>query len=186
MDLRHHVLMASDWARLGRLLGDARKTRGTSQIDLADQLSVSRATVQKIERGSEPARGVPTPTYRQMARAVGWTEGSVELVLAGGEPVLAEREDHGPPGEPGGELDSALEALSERVKLALLGGQVVDSDVIDLAPDDPDSVAVLILKRGARPGATREEMTADLQKWARLQRAARQIFSDDQSATDVD
>lgn len=175
--------MTRDWARLGKHLTESRRAAGLTQADLASQLNLSRSTIQKVERGAPFVRSLAIHTA--MARAVGWSEESVEQVLAGGDPVLADREAHAPPGQGGGELDTALADLSRRVRMALLGGEVVDGDVIDLAPDDPDSVAVLILKRGAaRPDATREEMRADLQKWARLQRAARKIFSDDGSDTE--
>lgn len=172
--------MGRDWDRLGRTLAVARKAAGLTQGELAANLDLARATIQKVERGHE--YGKITSIHRAIARRVGWTEDSIETVLAGGEPTLAEAGAHAPPtvGQAPA-LDSVLDELSERVRLALLGGRVVDGDVIDLAPDDPDSVAVLILKRGERPNATPEQMRSDLRKWSALQRAAREIFSDDDS-----
>ncbi|MFD9124907.1 helix-turn-helix transcriptional regulator [Kitasatospora sp. NPDC059571] len=170
--------MTHDWPALGRAVAHARKALGMTQQDLASAVGVGRSTVQSLERG-ERAHPKVLHTHLAIARALGWTEGSIEQVLTGGAPTPAgaSRSTHeiGAPTA----AASVLDELSERVRLALIGGKVVDGDVIDLAPDDPDSVAVLILKRGERPDATPEQMREDLRKWAKLQRAAREIFSED-------
>jgi transcriptional regulator with XRE-family HTH domain len=169
--------MTRDWTALGRAITARRKMLGLTQQDLATAVGVGRSTVQSLERG-ERAHPKVLHSHRAIARTLGWTEASIEDVLDGGGPVLLDQPTK-PPSASDGTMEDVLDALSERVKMALLGGRVVDGDVIDLAPDDPDSVAVLILKRGERPNATPEQMRADLRKWAKLQRAAREIFSED-------
>jgi transcriptional regulator with XRE-family HTH domain len=171
--------MERDWARFGQAVKTARATAGDmTQEALAAAAGVGVSTIQTLERGSRHYAKI-TANHRAVARALGWTEDSVERVLAGGDPVAANVPSHP---EPAGRAvatapaDDLLDGLTERVKLALAGGKIMDSDVIDLAPDDPDSVAVLILKRGDRPGATLEETRERLRKWAALQRAAREIF----------
>jgi transcriptional regulator with XRE-family HTH domain len=173
--------MERDWARFGRAVKAARAAGDMTQEELATAAGVGVSTIQTLERGSRHYARV-TANHRAVAQALGWTGDSVERVLAGGEPTVAEA-----PLQPvsmgdaasAAPVDDLLDGLTERARLALQGGTVVDADVIDLAPDDPDSVAVLILKRGDRPATTPEQMRADLKKWAELQRAARRIFSDE-------
>jgi transcriptional regulator with XRE-family HTH domain len=184
MQVGHDVLMEQDWERLGEAIRQRRQAIGMSQIELAEAAGLGRSAVQGVERGRSYAR--PQLSHRSIAQALGWTAESIVAVLAGEEPTLSEAGAAPTPapaaeganqGSP--EVDTLLDDLSEHVKLALLGGQVVAGDVIDLAPDDPDSVAVLILKRGKQPNASPEQMRARLRKWAQLQRAARDIFSDE-------
>lgn len=79
--------MSHDWERFGKALQAAREAKGMAQTELGDAVGVSRSTVQAIERGKSFKK--PTPTVRSLARAVGWTDDSVDTVLDGGEPTLA-------------------------------------------------------------------------------------------------
>ncbi|MFC5883330.1 helix-turn-helix domain-containing protein, partial [Streptomyces virginiae] len=78
--------MDRDWARLGKALQAARKASGVTQEQLADELGVGRSVVQLIERGKQFSK--PSQTQRAFARRVGWADGSIEAVLAGGEPTV--------------------------------------------------------------------------------------------------
>jgi len=168
--------MERQWDRLSRAIASARRGKGMTQDEMAAALEVGRATIQKMESGHVYSK--VQPVHRSAARVLGWSEKSVEQILSGGEPTLVEAGEALPAPGRGSELDEVLNDLSEHVRMALLGGKVVDGDVIDLASDDPDSVAVLILKRGNRPNVTPEQMRDDLRKWSKLQRAAREIFSE--------
>lgn len=181
MEVVHHEHMDRDWARLARTIAGTRKALGITQPELARKAGVGRSSIQKMENEAHVYTKV-LPVHRVIARILGWTEDSIEAILAGGEPVKADTA-----AEPQGVTAAAEapaqgidlpEGLSDRAKMAFFGGKVVDSEVIDLAPDDPDAVALLVLKRGSRQDASPEQLRSDLRKWARLQRAAREIFSD--------
>ncbi|MCG6493380.1 helix-turn-helix transcriptional regulator [Kitasatospora sp. A2-31] len=176
--------MEQDWGRLGRAVREAREAAGLSQVELAELAGLSRSAVQSIERGR--AFGAPQLSHRSVAQVLGWTPDSIALVLAGGEParstpsamayqptvsVATSSETES--------VDGLLDDLTERVRTALLGGTVADADAIGLGDEPDDGEVVLIWKRGQRPDATPEQLRADLKKWARLQRVAREILADD-------
>jgi transcriptional regulator with XRE-family HTH domain len=79
--------MASDWARLGEKLKSSRSARDMEQQQVAAAIGVKRGAVRNIEQGNIAK---VTPTVRAYATLVGWADGSVEQVLAGGDPILAE------------------------------------------------------------------------------------------------
>jgi transcriptional regulator with XRE-family HTH domain len=167
---------------------EARKTAGLSQVELADEAGLSRSAVQSIERGRE--FGAPQLSHRSVAQVLGWTPDSVASVLAGGEPVrsapaagLSQLAGNAAPLPPTEGVDELLDDLTERVRMALLGGTVADADAIGLGDEPDDGEVVLIWKRGERPDVTPEQLRADLKKWARLQRVAREILAADDSST---
>src|SRR5437868_6874544 len=84
--VRHDGPMASDWARLGEKLKTSRIARDMEQQQVAAAIGVKRGAVRNIEQGNIAK---VTPTVRAYATHVGWADGSVEQVLAGGDPVLA-------------------------------------------------------------------------------------------------
>src|SRR5688572_10212326 len=97
----HDVDMTLDWQRLGQALKATRsKTRDArgaklTQEQAAVELGVSRSVIQNIERGIGFDK--PTPTIREYARRLGWAEGSVDRVLAGGDPAHAAEPPAGQP-----------------------------------------------------------------------------------------
>lgn len=158
----HHERMDLDWAALATAIAARRKALGLTQQDLADQAGVGLTTIQKLERSSETWSKVQ-PVHREAAYLLGWTRESVEELLQGGEPTIA-----------AGGMPASLPANApDRVREALRG-TLVDAEVIDLAPDDPERQAVLLFKRGTKP-ATAEEM----RRWSKAARAARNILSGD-------
>ncbi|MFH8380686.1 helix-turn-helix transcriptional regulator [Kitasatospora sp. NPDC018058] len=171
--------MDRDWGRLGRAVKAARQDSGMTQDDLAKAVGVGLSTVQTLERGSRSYAKV-NATHKAIAKAVGWTEDSVEAVLAGGNPTIQGRHgDVTPSVEAEGEVvDELLDELTGRVRAALLGGRVADATAIALdTPDEGD--VVIIWKEGETRDLTPEERRKLQKKWSRLQRAAHEIFSED-------
>ena len=69
-----------------------RRTRlGLSQAELAEAAKISTSTVRNIECGRVGERR--GPSVPAIERVLGWTPGSGERVLAGGDPELIEQEE---------------------------------------------------------------------------------------------
>lgn len=82
------MLTMSDWVRLGRHISRARVARGwnTSKA-LADAIGVSERTVRDFENAK---RDNITPSMRaKLEPALGWEIGSIDVILAGGDPIQA-------------------------------------------------------------------------------------------------
>jgi transcriptional regulator with XRE-family HTH domain len=173
--------MDRDWARLSSAIAAARDDLELTQPQLAQELGVGRSAVQKLESGHHYSK--ITPLHRAAARRFGWTEDSVEAVLAGGIPTIRGRHGDAAPSADirdaeDAEVDELLDSLTGRVKAALLGGRVADATAVTLSsPDDGD--VVIIWKEGAARDLTPEERRELEKKWSRLQRAAHEIFSED-------
>ncbi|WP_043469036.1 helix-turn-helix domain-containing protein [Kitasatospora sp. MBT66] len=182
------VLMERDWARLGSLLRAGRQAGGSTQDELGALIGVTRNALATIEKGE--ARRV-TSTIRSYAREVGWAEGSVERVLAGGEPVLREPGDEPEPPssqqDPGrgpaavdaarAIADALVARLPQRVLQELADGHVIDTDVLDLRPDGSVALMTLVLERSEDlPPAA--QVRDDLREWSRVQRGLRGVVQD--------
>ncbi|MFD9781918.1 helix-turn-helix domain-containing protein [[Kitasatospora] papulosa] len=153
------------WVRLGDAFKAARATHEPklTQDDVQRALDVSRATVQNIERGKPFSR--PTPSHRAYARFVGWTDDSVDQVLAGGEPTLATDADPAP--EQGAPVP---EGLPLRIAEELTAGQLLDTMVIRL----PGGGQAVVVARG-KEGGSPEEIQAALEAWRRAQPQLQEI-----------
>lgn len=179
-------LMDRDWARFGELVEAARRRRGWTQEDLVRAAGVGLSTVQSIERGRREKPQI-LPTHRIVARALGWADGSIETVLAGGEPV--EADSAAPdlvvnvPSDKVEKVGTLLDDLTARVREALLGGTVADATAIDLGPDDEGGV-VIIWKRGEKRDLTPDEQRDLNLRWGKLQRAAHEILADNKKQED--
>jgi transcriptional regulator with XRE-family HTH domain len=147
--------MDRDWARLGKALQAARKASGVTQEQLADELGVGRSAVQLIERGKEFSK--PSQTQRAFARRVGWADGSIEAVLAGGEPVVKPAATSPP---------SPEDALSDsRLPLRIVDELADDGALLDttVVPLGDDARMVVVVK--GKPGASAAELRRNLEKW---------------------
>lgn len=155
--------MDRDWARLGSALQNARQATEPPlrQEDVAKRLGVSRTTVQNIERGKVYAR--VQPVHREYGRLVGWSTGSVDRVLAGGDPVMREGQDEGdfvpmPASLKSGDLPARVVHELER------DGQLIEATVIRLTPD-----ATLTAVVRGRPDASPEEIRRSVRAWLEAQ-----------------
>lgn len=169
--------MTPDWARLGHAFAEARRAENLTQTDVADRISVSRTPIQAIERGH--ASGKPflkvTGTMRAYARLLGWTDASIDQVLAGGDP-----EKVAPPPPP-----SAPEPPSDlppAIALELRSGQTIDSTVVHLGPEDSDARIIVVLK--GESDMTDEQLEDAWRRWRKSRRHLQGITSDPESSPD--
>ncbi|NEB42347.1 helix-turn-helix transcriptional regulator [Streptomyces sp. SID14515] len=147
--------MDQDMARLGAALKATRLARRPkpTQVEAADAIDVSRANLQAIERGTASTK--VTPAIRAYARYLGWTTESVDRVLIGGEPELAQATETKEP-DPEQRISTEAARLPLRVVDAIESeGALVDTALIPLGDD---ATMVLVVK--GRPGATADEIRA--------------------------
>lgn len=101
--------------RLDAAIGSARLDRGLSWIDLADAVGVSESALRNIRKG----RNSPSElTKRRLEDALQWRHGSVDEVLAGGDPTPA-NPTGGSGGIPSDDELAAVEALLEQAMAEL-------------------------------------------------------------------
>ncbi len=146
--------MATKWTRLGEKLRAARTDLGIEQQQIAVAVGVTRGAVGNIERGSVARM---TPTIREYARVVGWTDDSPERVLAGREPVLrdADPQDAGSAEGNGATMDLAVD-----VQESLRRGPLLQSQVVEVETPTGKVRATIVLR--GEEGQSPEELLAAL------------------------
>lgn len=154
--------MATKWARLGEKLKDARVALNIEQQQIAGAIGVGRGAIRNIERGDITKI---TPTIRQYAQIVGWSEGDAERVLAGGEPVQ---------GAPVAAPASAGLDLAVDVQESLRRGPLLKSQVVEVKTPSGTVRATIVLR--GEDGSSAEDLLAAL-------RAVNVNVSTDASAT---
>lgn len=142
--------------RLGRTVRAARQRRGLNQIELGERVGVKRTAIQTLERG-HAYRSV-TATLRNIEHTLGWARGSVEIILAGGEPLPADEPVRQT--ETGQAPPDIGEGLPLRVARTLTEGTTLDTTIVSIAPN---AEMVVVVK--GRPEATAEELKAALLAW---------------------
>ncbi|MFB7776864.1 helix-turn-helix domain-containing protein [Streptomyces bauhiniae] len=162
--------MDQDFARLGAELKAARLRRRPriTQPEAADALGVGRSTVQKME--SPRVSQVTTTTVRAYARLLGWTEESVDRVLAGDDPTAAaegERPLKAVPSDVG---------LSPEVEYELRTGRVLGSQVFNLGPDEEDGQIIVVLQ--GKPDATPAEVERIAARYKKARRRLQGIAAE--------
>jgi transcriptional regulator with XRE-family HTH domain len=173
--------MDRDWARLASRLARARKAAGLTQEAAWEALGVRRSTLQRMENPKTTYAKVQL-VHRAAARLYGWTEDSIDRVLDGQDPILADGTSAAPISRASA-LDELTAGLSPRAVEALRGGSTLDTDVVSLsASDDPDGEVVLIAKSGTWEALSPERRRHFMKRWAELQLEARRIFSEGESS----
>ena len=76
-----------DWQRVWRRIDERRVSLGWSKADLFRSADISEPTYRKMKAGVPV---VSDAKRRAITNALGWTPDSIDLILAGGEPVLDE------------------------------------------------------------------------------------------------
>ncbi|MEU6340195.1 helix-turn-helix transcriptional regulator [Streptomyces sp. NPDC046977] len=158
--------MTLDWKALGRELAARRNILGLSQEEAAAHIGASRGPIQTIERGVE--RKKVTATMRTYARLLGWTDDSIEAVIAGGKPTI--RPDAiSPQGDPqgaGGSTGdgSVLDELPLRIQAELGEGRFLDARSLSLEAYGAKGARAVIIVRAA-PGASAAEQHRALEAW---------------------
>lgn len=160
--------MQRDWSRLGAALKAAREARGLGQADVGEEIGVKRGAMRNIENGQLSRI---TPTVRAYAHVVGWSDGSVEAVLAGGEPVSAARPSGGPEVNAAGVI--AAEELPLRIRAALADGPLIDSAVISLPGEGGEADAQMVVVVKGRPNASPDQLRKALLAWEQTEQQLR-------------
>lgn len=161
--------------RLGSELQAAREGRRPrlTQPQVAEQLGVSRTTIQNIEAGRFQRLNT---NIRDYARLVGWPDGTAERVLRGG-PVQ-------PPEEPPAPRPAAAAdlGLSPAVELELQAGETLESGVINLGPDEDDGHIIVVLQ--SPKGASPEDVRRIAERYRRARRYLQSLAAEADEVAD--
>jgi DNA-binding XRE family transcriptional regulator len=139
--------------RLGSELQAAREGRRPklTQPAAAEQLGVSRTTVQNIEGGKFSK---VNSTIREYARLLGWDDGALDRVLEGGSPEVTTPTE--PTSDKGAVQATPTLGLPPAVEYELRSSETLEAGVIPLGPDEDDGHIIVVLQ--GRKGATPEEL----------------------------
>lgn len=160
-------VMTRDWERLGLAVKARREELGMStQQALADAAGVTRQTIQALEAGKSRTR-MPATT-KDIERALQWEGGAAARILSGEGS-----------GVQNGATARLADGMPARIAQELSAGQVVDTEIVELAIPGTPFKMLGILKYDA-PGveASPEEMARVLREWSRVQRMLREIGDD--------
>jgi DNA-binding XRE family transcriptional regulator len=137
--------MDEQTTRLGEAIQEAREAKRPrlTQPQAAEQLGVSRTTVQNIERGRFTK---VTPTVREYARLVGLPAGAVDTIMAGGSPPPSLELVDASAEEPETATRFGTFGLAPAVEYELRQGQTLESMVINLGPDENDGHLIVALQ----------------------------------------
>ncbi len=172
-------VMSDDWARLARAIQQARESHGMpgglrmTQTQLAEAAGVSEGTIQNLENPDRTYRRRPT-TLAAVEKVL-WKPGSVDAVLAGGDPVplTADAEDDtAPPASPKPRAGGRLPLRVEHE----LDGDVVDTDVIDLGRSGMKMIVVVVREPG-QDLPDDDQLREEYREWGRVQRELRGIVT---------
>lgn len=168
--------MDEDSKLLGSELQASREGRRPKllQPEVGEALGVSRTTIQNIENGK--FKKIST-TIREYAKLLGWPDGAVDFVFQGGR--LA---DFPPAAAPESASAAPGLGLSPAVEYELKSGQVLDSQVINLGPDEEDGHLIVVLQ--GRKDATPEEVQKVAARYRKARRHLQSIAAEADEVAD--
>lgn len=146
-----------------------------TQAQLAAAAEVSEGTIQNLENPERAPRR--RPRSLPAVEAVFWKPGSVDAVLAGGDPVPLS-DDAARDAPTAGQAPSSP-GVGARLPLRVqheLDAEVVDTDVIDLGRSGMKMVVVITREPGQELPDD-EQLRADYSEWSRVQRELRGIVA---------
>lgn len=157
--------MDEQTTRLGDAIQGAREAKRPrlTQPQAAEQLGVSRTTVQNIERGRFAK---VTPTVREYARLVGLPEGAVDDIMAGRPPARSLELVEAPAEPPEQSAKLGGLGLSPAVEYELRQGQTLENMVIPLGPDESDGHLIVALQ--GRKDMTPEQIARIVARFSKV------------------
>ncbi|MFD6025663.1 helix-turn-helix transcriptional regulator [Streptomyces griseoluteus] len=160
--------------RLGSALQAAREGRRprVRQPEVAEQMGVSRTTIQNIEAGKFTK---VNQTVRDYAAFLGWPDGRAEQIFDGAAPPEA-----APDAPTAGANDSL--PLPPAVEYELRSGETLDTAVISLGPDEDDGHVIVVLQ--GRKGATPEEVARIAARYRKARRYLQGLAADTDEVAD--
>lgn len=167
--------MDEDTKRLGEALQAAREGRRPklTQPEAAEQLGVSRTTVQNIEAGRFTK---VNRTIRDYAALLGWPDGAIERVTAGDPPQAATEAT--PPERTG--TDTL--PIPPAVEYELRAAETLDAAVITLGPEEDDGHVIVILQ--GKKGATPDEVARIAARYRKARRYLQGLSSEPDEVAD--
>ncbi len=144
------------WRRLSELIRSQRGRLGWTQAELAQRAGVSTKSVATAESGNPPTR--TPPTLNRVARALGWADGSIDAVLAGGEPITVTASGPAPAPSQGRAISALRGAMEFSWVCAEMGADAATLAQFDAAAEALLSAAVTAQARTA--GLTQEHFAA--------------------------
>lgn len=86
-----------DWRPVAQAVSARRHELGLSRRELAERARVAPSTIQRIEDPDyRPGDRRRLPAVERLEAALGWAEGAVTALLAGGDPITVEIAHHAP------------------------------------------------------------------------------------------
>jgi DNA-binding XRE family transcriptional regulator len=170
--------MDEQTTRLGQAIQAAREAQRPrlTQPQAAEQLGVSRTTVQNIEAGRFSKL---TPSVRAYARLVGIADTAVDDIYAG-RPHPTPADGAEVPAEAAPEEAVGAFGLSPTVEYELRQGQTLENMVIPLGPDESDGHLIIALQ--GKKNASPEEVARIAARFRRVRSRLQTLTNEEEVA----
>lgn len=148
--MRHDVGMPN-YPRLADAIQARARELGLTQEQLVTRSGMGRTTIQRLWKGTadnEPAKR----TKNDLEQVLGWVTGSVDAVLADGDPTVRRETSDESSGNPLEAVAAAIATagadLPLAVKLAIETGKLLDYDVQYVTIDGEELAVITLAKTG--------------------------------------